>query len=177
MPSETRAQCAEWCTEGVGCGVCSPLRPPEARKTLEHAAFLFEIDANTAEAKADLEADLETQDESMISLWRDSAADRRALAVKLRSLAASPAPAETPESDAGTDAERLDWLEAQAESRNVWLESHPLPAGSLAFDEEGPRRWRFVGQGLPNNTKGRTAREAIDAARAALSPRPTREGA
>lgn len=59
----------------------------EARETLEHAAYLLDIDADSCEAKAEF-----SKCEDDASLYHDAAVDRRALSRGLRALAARRTP-------------------------------------------------------------------------------------
>ena len=65
-------------------------------------------------------------------------------------------------------------MEREAERRQMGIQCDHLNERSLAFEQEGPRRWYVWGQGMPNNTKGRTMLEAIAAALSQPAT-PTRE--
>ena len=64
------------------------------------------------------------------------------------------------------DAEaRLSYIEQLRRERRIWIELRRIDPKSIAFETEGPERWLIGGQGVGDTGKGKTLREAIDAAR------------
>ena len=60
---------------------------------------------------------------------------------------------------------RLSYIEQLRRERSIWIELRHIDPKSIAFETEGSERWLIGGQGVGDTGRGKTLREAIDAAR------------